>query len=191
LARGGDHAAEVVYDGSVHDVRCRARCGCRPVAFGVAAVGVQRLIELRHSKRNEAAARARGATEYGARDYPLMVGMHAAWLVSTLAEGRTCSAVRRGPLVVMIIAQVARLWVIRTLGPQWTTRIIVDPTAAPVTTGPYQFVNHPNYVVVAAEITAFPLVFGARRTALVFSVLNALVLRQRIRVEDTARRSVP
>jgi methyltransferase len=162
-----------------------------PVALGVVAVGAQRLIELRHSKRNEGAARARGATEFGARDYPLMVAMHAAWLVSTSIEGRTCSSVRRGPLGVLLVAQLARVWVIRTLGPQWTTRIIVDPTAEPVTSGPYRFLDHPNYAVVAAEIAAFPLVFRAWRTALVFSALDALVLRRRIRVEDTARRSVP
>jgi methyltransferase len=76
--------------------------------------------------------------------------------------------------------------VIATLGDRWTTRIIVLPAAPLVAAGPYRFVSHPNYFVVAAEILVLPLVFGLVWYGVVFSVLNGLVLWLRIRTEDAA-----
>jgi methyltransferase len=87
--------------------------------------------------------------------------------------------------------QIGRLWVLRTLGPRWTTRIIVLPNAPLVTGGPFRFVSHPNYLVVIGEIAVLPLVFGLWEVALVFSVLNAIVLWIRIRAENEALSSAP
>ena len=85
-----------------------------------------------------------------------------------------------------VILQLLRVWVIATLGPRWTTRIIVLPGAPLVAVGPYRFVSHPNYWVVAAEILVLPLVFGLVWYGIAFSVLNTAVLWIRIRAEDTA-----
>ncbi len=161
----------------------------RRAAVAVTAMAAQRLLELRHARRNEDALRARGAVEVGAGHYPVIVAMHTTWLASTLWEGRRARRVHRAPLVALVAAQALRYWAIRSLGPQWTTRVLVDPAAAPVTSGPYRYVRHPNYVAVAAEIVAFPMVVGAWRTAAGFSLANALVLRHRIGVEDEARRA--
>jgi methyltransferase len=150
-------------------------------------MAAQRLLELRHARRNERALRDRGAVEAGADHYPLIVALHVTWLAATLWEGRRATALRWRPLLVLGAAQALRYWAIRSLGAQWTTRVLVDPTAAPVTSGPYRYVDHPNYVAVAAEIASFPLVFGARRTALAASIANAAVLRHRIAVEEAAR----
>ena len=160
-------------------------------AVGVAAMAAQRLLELRHARRNEDALRAGGAVEFGAGHYPVIVAMHTAWLASTLWEGRRARRVRPVPLVALVAAQGLRYWAIRSLGAQWTTRVLVDPTATPVDRGPYRYLRHPNYVAVAAEIAAFPMVVGAWRTATGFSLANAIVLRHRIGVEDEARRAPP
>lgn len=159
-------------------------------AVGVAAMALQRLAELTHARRNEAALRARGAVETGAAHYPVIVAVHAAWLVATVVEGRGARRLARGPLLALAAAQGLRYWAITALGPQWTTRILVDPSAPPVRSGPYRFLQHPNYLAVATEIAAFPLVFGAPRTAVAFSALDAAVLRTRIRAEQRARREV-
>jgi methyltransferase len=160
-------------------------------ALGVGAMAAQRLAELRHARRNEAALRARGAVEAGAAHYPVIVGVHVAWLASTLLEGRRARRLAPVPLLALGAAQALRYWAITSLGPQWTTRILVDPTAPPVTTGPYRYLRHPNYVAVATEIAALPLVVGAVRTAVGFSVLDAAVLRTRIRAEQQARQATP
>ena len=84
------------------------------------------------------------------------------------------------------LLQCGRIWVIASLGPHWTTRLIVQPLASPVRSGPYRFCRHPNYLIVAGEIAVLPLAFGAVAIALVFSVANALLLARRIRIEDAA-----
>ena len=100
-----------------------------------------------------------------------------------LAPGRPINLVLLGAFVAV---EAARLWVLRTLGPRWTTRIIVVPGEQLVARGPYRFVDHPNYLVVVAEIALLPLVFGLWRVALLFSLLNAAVLGFRIRAENHA-----
>lgn len=151
----------------------------------LAFVTLQRLGELVLANRNTRALRARGAIEVGANHYPLIVALHAAWLAGLwlLAWNRPVELVW---LAVFIALQLARVWVIASLGPRWTTRIIVLPGEALVRRGPYRFVSHPNYLVVAGEIAALPLAFGLTVFALVFSVLNALILSIRIREEHRA-----
>jgi methyltransferase len=148
-------------------------------------VAFQRLSELLVARRNTAELLARGAREHAPGHYPLIVAVHAGWLATLfwLAPGRSI----HWPLFFLfLLLQAGRLWVLRTLGPRWTTRIIVLPGEPLVTGGPFRFVRHPNYLVVIGEIAVLPLVFGLWQVALVFSLLNALVLWIRIRAEERA-----
>ncbi len=162
--------------------------------LALAIIAVQRLLELVLARRNERRARARGAIERGQGHYPLIVGLHSLWLVSTLVEGLV-----RGPeapsfwpvaLALLLLVQPLRYWAIFSLGPYWNTKILVVPGAKVVAGGPYRYVSHPNYVVVVVEILTFPLIFGAWWTALVFTALNAAVLYVRIREENRALREL-
>jgi len=148
-------------------------------------VTLERLFELWLSKRNTWRLLAEGAREYGAAHYPLIVAVHALWLASLwwLAPGRPVDGFWLGMYVLL---ELARIWVLATLGRRWTTRIIVLPGAPLVARGPYRPVKHPNYLVVVGEIAVLPLVFGLWPIALVFSLLNAAVLAIRIREENRA-----
>ena len=151
----------------------------------LAFVTLQRLGELVLARRNTARLLARGAHEEGAAHYPLIVLLHGTWLAGLwyLAWDQP---VNLGWLGVFVLLQLGRVWVIAALGERWTTRIIVLPGAPLVSTGPYRFMSHPNYCVVAAELLALPLVFGLVWYGLVFSLLNALVLWRRIHAESAA-----
>jgi methyltransferase len=149
-------------------------------------VALLRLAELVYAQRNARALRARGAVEYGRNHYPLIVALHAAWLVSLAILVPWRMPPDWSWLGLFVALQASRIWIIASLGPHWTTRIIVLPGAALVRRGPYRWLNHPNYIVVAAEIAVLPLAFGAWQIALVFSVLNAAMLTWRIRVENGA-----
>ncbi len=156
----------------------------------LALVTAQRLAELRLAKRNTRRLLERGAVEHARSHYPLVVAVHAAWLAALWwwAPGRPINVAL---LALFLLLQLARLWIIGTLGERWTTRIIVLPGAPLVRNGPYRFVSHPNYVVVAAEIAVLPLVFGLWEVALAFSLLNAAVLAVRISAEERALRLTP
>jgi len=151
----------------------------------LALVTAQRLFELWLAGRNTRRLLADGAVEHGAAHYPLVVGLHIMWLATLwwLAPGRPVDPFW---LALFVLLQLCRIWVIATLGPRWTTRIIVPADAPLVQAGPYRFVSHPNYWVVAGEIAALPLTFGLWAVAVVFSLLNAAVLAIRIRAEDRA-----
>jgi len=154
----------------------------------LAYVTIERLIELWFSGRNTRRLLAKGAREHAAGHYPLIVAVHALWLLTLwfLAYDRSPDAFW---LALYAILQFARLWVLATLGPRWTTRIIVLPGEDLVKEGPYRFLNHPNYWVVMGEIAVLPLVFGLPWVALVFTILNAAVLTVRVREENRALRS--
>jgi len=151
----------------------------------LALVTLQRLGELWLSNRNTRRLLGQGAREYGARHYPLIVLLHALWLISLwwLAPWRPIDGFW---LALFVLLEIARIWVLASLGRRWTTRILVLPDAPLVRRGPYRFVNHPNYMVVAGEIAVLPLVFGLPLLALIFSLLNAGVLAIRIREENRA-----
>ena len=153
-------------------------------------VAVQRLLELRYSRRNERRLRAKGAVERGRGHYPAMVAIHALWLVSTLAEGLLRGPVPPPwwpvPLALFLVVQPLRYWAIFSLGENWNVRVLFVPGRKPVVRGPYRYFPHPNYVVVAAEVLALPLIFGAWTTAMVFSLLNALFLYVRVGTENRA-----
>lgn len=153
-------------------------------------VTLQRLGELVLSRRNTQRLLAQGAREAGAGHYPLIVALHAAWLAGLwyLVLFGGAGSVAWSWLVLFVVLQGLRVWVIAALGPRWTTRIIVLPGAPLVAAGPYRFVSHPNYMIVAAEILVLPLVFGLAWYAVVFSLLNAMVLWVRIRAEEAALR---
>ena len=157
----------------------------------VAAVAAQRLWETGRSKRNVAALLERGAVEHGAGHFPVMVALHGTWLVSCAAEGFLIgepppAALWIGALIALTIGQTLRILAMRALGPRWTARVIVLPDAPLVDSGLFRWIRHPNYAGVIIEIAALPLVFGAWRTAIVFSVANALLLRHRVAVEEEA-----
>jgi methyltransferase len=150
----------------------------------IAAVALQRLIEVGYARRNTRALLMRGGIEVGRRHYPLFVLLHAAWLLTILVALPEPTVIHAVPLVIFLLLQAARLWVIASLGPYWTTRIITLPGAALIRRGPYRYLRHPNYLIVAGEIMALPLVFGEVWVALIFSVLNAMLLAWRIHVEE-------
>ena len=157
----------------------------------VVLVAVERLLELRVARRNLAWARSRGGVEYGAEHYPAMVALHVGLLVGSVAEvwllNRAFYPWLGWPMLALVVAaQALRWWCIRTLGPQWNTRVVVVPGAPLVTGGPYRYARHPNYVAVVTEGFALPLVHTAWVTATVFSVCNAVLLRRRIDVENRA-----
>jgi methyltransferase len=161
----------------------------------IAVVGIERLVELVVSKRNWAWSRERGGAEFGAGHYPVMVVLHVGLLAGCLIEVIALhrpfvSSVGWPMLVVVLAAQVLRWWCITTLGHQWNTRVIVVPGAERVTGGPYRLIPHPNYVAVVVEGMALPLVHSAWITALVFTVLNAALLRTRLKVENDALASL-
>ncbi len=164
------------------------------LVFVVALVAIQRLLELRLSRRNERRLRAKGAVERGAEHYPAMVAIHVLWLFSTLVEGLV-----RGPEVpvwwpvpvgLFLIVQPLRYWAILSLGENWNVRVLVVPGRRLVRRGPYRYFPHPNYVVVVVEVLTLPLIFGAWTTALVFTVLNVAFLYVRIREEERALREL-
>ena len=148
-------------------------------------VTAQRAAELVVSHRNTSRLIARGAVEIAPAHYPFMVAVHALWLIVLWIFGRD-QPVYIPALIAYLALQVMRSWVLRTLGDRWTTRIIVLPGAALVSAGPYRFLAHPNYAVVVGEIATLPMVMGLPRVAVLFTVLNAIVLFIRIRAENRA-----
>ena len=157
----------------------------------VGLVALERLAELVVSKRNAAWSFARGGRETGRGHYPAMVVLHSGFLVAMLVEAyvrqpTVPEVLAWSMLLVVIAAQALRWWCIATLGHQWNTRVIVVPDLPPVTSGPYRWLTHPNYVAVVLEGAALPLVHASWITAVVFTVLNAVLLTVRLRVESAA-----
>jgi methyltransferase len=163
------------------------------LAIFVAVVAAQRVGELVLSSRNAQRIRARGAREFGAAHFPLLVVVHVLFLTSLVCEvwflgarpGRAWSLW----LILWLGAQALRYAAIRALGDRWNVRIFVVPGVPLVRSGPYRFVRHPNYIAVAIELVAASMLFGAWRTAIWISALNAVALRIRIRAEDAALRA--
>ncbi len=153
-------------------------------------VTLQRLGELVLSRRNTERLLAQGAREAAPGHYPLIVALHAAWLAGLwyLAVWRTDVEVSWGWLALFVILQGLRVWVIATLGTALDDAHHRAARRAAGERGPYRFVSHPNYCIVAAEILVLPLCFGLVWYGLVFSVLNALVLWIRIGAEEAALR---
>jgi methyltransferase len=157
----------------------------------VCAVALQRLLEVRVSRLNEAALALRGGREHAAGQMPVMVAVHSAWLVCTGLEVWLLDRPFRGWLalcagVLFAAGQVLRLLAIHQLGERWTVKVITVPGAPPVTGGIFRYLRHPNYVGVILEIATLPLVHGAWLTALVFTIANGVLLSRRIAAEESA-----
>lgn len=157
----------------------------------IAAISIERLGELVLSRRNAKIAFDRGGFEVGAAHYRVMAVLHTLFLFACVAEAMV-SARSFDPLVgsialaFAIVAQALRYWAITTLGTRWNVRVIAVAGDPPVTSGPYRFLRHPNYLAVVIEMVAIPMVHGAWVTAIVFTIANALLLRVRIRAEEKA-----
>jgi methyltransferase len=156
-----------------------------PAEFILGLVTVQRAGELALSYHNTSRLIARGAVEVAPRHYPLMVAVHALWLIALWVFGHD-RGVNLIALSVYLALQGLRFWVMRTLGARWTTRIIVLPGEPLVSGGPYRYLIHPNYAVVSGEIAVLPLVVGLPWLAVLFTILNAMILFIRIRAENRA-----
>lgn len=148
-------------------------------------VTLQRISELFIARSNTRALLARGAVEYGASHYPVMVLLHASWLAVLWATVGG-APVNMALLGVFAVLQALRIWVLATLGRRWTTRIIVPMNEPPITGGPFRIMRHPNYFVVICEIAVVPLMFGLVWVAVLYSALNAAMLWVRIRAENAA-----
>lgn len=157
----------------------------------LALLAVERGVEWVISRRNAQRAFARGALEIGQAHFRVMSALHTAFFVACAAE---VFGLHRGfpgalgwaALGIAVAAQALRYWAITTLGLRWNVRIIFVPGEPPVTSGPYRFLRHPNYLAVVAELFAVPLIHGAYLTATVFTLLNAALLTVRIRAEERA-----
>lgn len=162
-----------------------------PYLVLVLAVGLERLAELVVARRNLAWSRTRSGVEFGARHYPFMVVLHVGLLAACLLEAELAHrpfvpVLGWAMFVVVLAAQGLRWWCISTLGHQWNTKVVIVPGAPRITDGPYRFLRHPNYVAVAAEGIALPLVHSAWLTAVLFTVLNAVLMKVRLSVENRA-----
>jgi len=162
----------------------------------IGVIALQRLWELGVSNRHLRALRAKGAFEVGASHYPWMVALHSAFLVSCPAEVWLLRRPWQPEIAVTAMAVLAaalllRWWVLSTLGDRWTTRVMVLPGEKLITSGPFRWLRHPNYVAVMLEIVAIPMLHCAWLTAVVFSAANLILLRVRIGVEDAALGRVP
>ncbi len=154
----------------------------------LALVAAQRLGELVYSRRNEARLRAMGGVETGAGHYPFFFLVHGGWLAALAFWVGQGAIVNWWWLGLFALLQIGRLWVLASLGRYWCTRIITVPEAPLITSGPYRWLRHPNYALVIGEIAVLPLAFSAYTIAVTFSLLNALLLVHRIRIENAALR---
>jgi methyltransferase len=152
----------------------------------VLLVAAQRLVELLVAQRNTRRLLQEGGREVGARHYPLFVLLHGGWLLAMFLFIPADAPLHLALLAVFVVLQLLRVWIVLSLGRYWTTRIITVPGAPLVRRGPYRFMRHPNYRVVFWEVAVLPLVFGAWQISAIFSVLNAVLLWHRIRIEDAA-----
>jgi methyltransferase len=151
----------------------------------LAFVTLQRLSELVMARRNTKELMARGAIEHGASHYPVMVLLHASWLAGLWYFGWNATII--WPLMMLyILLQGFRVWILATLGRRWSTRILTVPGETLVARGPYRFIRHPNYALVLLEVPLLPLALGLNGFALLYGVLNIAMLAWRISVEEKA-----
>ena len=147
---------------------------------------IQRGAEEIHSARNIRALLALGAREEGATYYPVVAVAHLGWIAS-LFFLIAPDVQPLWPLIgLYVFLQAARYWVIATLGPYWTHRIITTDKVPIISSGAYRFFRHPNYVITVAETLLLPLAFSAVALALIMTAIWVAVLRYKIRLEDAA-----
>lgn len=152
-------------------------------------MGAARIAELVHSRRNMRAAGPATEGPWSRATYPAIVALHTAVIAGTALRGRSRPAWTW--LAVLLAVQPLRIWVLATLGRRWNTRAAVPDEMVVATGGPYAFVRHPNYAIIAVELFALPMAFGLRRLALLAALANAVVLAPRIREEEAALQRLP
>jgi methyltransferase len=149
-------------------------------------VALQRAGELVLAHSNTGRLLRLGATEIDRAGYKYIVVLHAGWFAALLMAVPAATPPNWPLLALFGVLQLARIWVIASLGRRWTTRLIVLPGAPPVVRGPYRRLRHPNYLIVVAELAILPLAFAAVAIAVIFSACNVALLLRRIRLEDAA-----
>lgn len=154
-------------------------------AILVGFIVAQRLAELALAQWNTRRLMAAGGVEFGRSHYWLIVALHVSWLGCLMIFGGD-RPVDRWWLAIFVVLQIARVWVIASLGRRWTARVIVVPGEPRRTGGPYRMLRHPNYAIVVAEFAVVPLALGLPLLGAVFFVLNAGILAIRIRAEEAA-----
>ncbi|MFF2450010.1 isoprenylcysteine carboxyl methyltransferase family protein [Neobacillus sp. NPDC058068] len=163
-----------------------------PFVILIVFISFQRVVELFIARNNEKWMKRQGAIEFGNKHYKYMVFMHLLFFVALSTEkillNRGLSPVWPIFLTVFILAQFLRGWAISSLGKYWNTKILVLKHAQVVRKGPYRFLKHPNYFVVTTELLIVPLLFNAFYTALLFTILNFMILSIRIPEEEKALR---
>jgi methyltransferase len=147
---------------------------------------IQRLSELYIARRNEKWLLSQGAVEYGQNHYPFMISLHTLFIVSIITEYilRGGTPISWTFLVLFLLVLSFKFWALSSLGKYWNTKIYRVPGVYPVKKGPYKIFRHPNYMEVICEIAIIPLVFHLYYTAIIFTVLNAIMLTVRIKVEN-------
>ncbi|KAA0550175.1 hypothetical protein FZW96_02195 [Bacillus sp. BGMRC 2118] len=156
----------------------------------ISVIIIQRIMELIIARKNEKWMKQQGGVEYGQNHYPYMVAMHSLFFVALLVEvfafNHQLSAWWPMLLSLFLLTQAVRIWALSSLGKYWNTKIIVLPNTSIVKKGPYKYLRHPNYTIVALEIVLIPMLFGAYLTAVTFTLLNILILSVRIPLEEKA-----
>ncbi|WNS73964.1 isoprenylcysteine carboxylmethyltransferase family protein [Bacillus sp. DTU_2020_1000418_1_SI_GHA_SEK_038] len=156
----------------------------------IAVIIIQRIAELSIAKKNERFMKSQGALEFGQLHYPFIVAVHSLFFVSYIMEvslfGSELSSYWPILLPLFLLTQAGRIWALKSLGPYWNTKIIVLPNARIIRKGPYRYIKHPNYVIVAAEFLIIPLMFEAYLTTALFTILNIIILAIRIPAEENA-----
>ena len=156
----------------------------------ITVVIVQRISELILAKNNEKYLKSNGAIEYDKKGYKYIVLMHNLFFVSLIMEffflQRELNQYWQMLLIIFICTQLLRYWAIFTLGKRWNTKILVLPNTELIRSGVYKYLKHPNYIAVIIEIAVIPLLFSCYFTAIGFSILNLIVVRRRIQIEEEA-----
>lgn len=156
----------------------------------IVILAIQRVSELLIARRNERTVLSEGAVEYDRKGYKVIVAMHAAFFLSFIAEyyllGKSLNTLWPLLLTIIVLAESLRYWAITSLGKYWNTKILVIPGSQLISKGPYKYIRHPNYLAVVIEIAVIPLIFSCYVTSALFTLLNLIVLRRRIEIEESA-----
>lgn len=150
---------------------------------------IERNIELFIAKRNARFIESIGGYEVGKKHYSAILALHVTFLAALFFEANYKNNLPTYwfvPFIIFLLTQVLRIWIIYSLGKYWNTRIYIVPNSNPVIRGPYHYLRHPNYVIVMLEMITIPFIFGAYVTAIIFPIINAFILKYRIKVEEKA-----
>jgi methyltransferase len=167
----------------------------RWIFFGfLGLLGLQRLLELRLSQRNEERIRRMGGVEHAPGHFKWMKFLHTSWFLAMIGEVILLKRPFRPALagiafLLASLGQALRYAAIQTLGPRWTVRILTLPESTLVHRGIYRYIQHPNYAGVVLEILSVPLLHSAYLTSILWSLMNGVILAIRVREEEKALRA--